>query len=32
MTVLQGAIFDDFSLENGAGVSLPLVGRGPGWG
>jgi hypothetical protein len=24
--------FDNFSWEGGAGVSLPLVGRGQGWG
>jgi hypothetical protein len=29
---LPSANFDDFSSEIGAGVSLPLVGRGQGWG
>jgi hypothetical protein len=27
-----GANFADFSWESDAGVSLPLVGRGQGWG
>jgi hypothetical protein len=31
-SVPYGTNFDDFGSEGGDGVSLPLVGRGQGWG